>query len=94
MKTYTEIGVEVDIKWAKCQCTQGRLRKFVDKTPNILIIHLNRFKKTKDDYVRFNNKINFPEDLSLSKITLNSDRVNDSYQLYGLIGLRDNDVDR
>jgi ubiquitin C-terminal hydrolase len=84
----------MDIRCSRCQYSQGQLYKFVEKTPNILIIHLNRFKRTKDDYVRFNNKINFPEDLSLSKITLNSDRANDSFQLYGLIGLRDNDVDR
>jgi hypothetical protein len=28
----------------------------------------------------------------LSNITLNSDRINDSYQLFGLIGLKDNNL--
>lgn len=89
---YSESGIKVDIRCPKCQYTQGLLRRNIDKTPNILIIHLNRFKRTKDDYLRYHNKINFNEKLSLSSITLNSDRINDSYQLYGLIGLKNNDL--
>lgn len=92
LKAYSENGIKVDIHCSKCQYTQGLLKRNIDKTPNILIIHLNRFKRTKDDYIRFHNKINFPERMSLSTITLNSDRVNDSYQLFGLIGLKDNNL--
>jgi len=92
LKGYSEDGIKVEIRCTRCQYTQGLLKRNIDKTPNILIIHLNRFKRTKDDYIRFHNKINFPERLSLSSITLNSDRMNDSYQLFGLIGLKDNNL--
>lgn len=53
---------------------------------------MTRFKKVKDIYVTFDNKINFPERLSLSGIILGGDPGNESYQLYGMIGLRNLDL--
>jgi ubiquitin carboxyl-terminal hydrolase 8 len=78
---------KIDCKWDCGNCKQkSSINKKIDiwKAPNILIIHLKRFKyNSKSGFVKINNLVEFPvRNFDLSEFVLSFQRTKPEYNLF------------
>lgn len=80
---YAQSESGIELRCEKCQHTESCLLTRVNKSPNLLIVHLKRFKYSGGYLEKLLNRVEVPFDVSLNSIS-DSAQPDNKYELYAV----------